>query len=99
MNKLVYILYLYIWDKSHEKPSEKGHFFFHDVDFFVNFLIILFVWVFWLHSCLYTICMPDAGSGQKGASDPQELQLQTAGRCNAGVRNRIWVLWKRSKQS
>lgn len=25
MNNLAYILYLYIWDKSHQKPSEEGH--------------------------------------------------------------------------
>lgn len=39
-------------------------------------LFLLWVWVFCLHVCLCTICMPDAHENQKTASDSLELVLQ-----------------------
>ena len=47
---------------------------------YVSFSFILCVWVFCLHVCLCTMCMPGAYEGQKRASDALELELQTA--CN-----------------
>ena len=37
-----------------------------------------------------------ACEGQKKASDPLEVELQTAVSGYVGVRHRIWVLWKRA---
>ena len=40
------------------------------------FDFILCVWVFWLHVCLCTICMPNAGIDQMGWLDALDLKLQ-----------------------
>lgn len=47
--------------------------------------------IFYMYGCLacthVTTCVPSALSSQKRASDPQELQLQTAVTCHMGAGN------------
>lgn len=50
---------------------------------------VLCVWVFCLHVCLCTMCVPGAYRGQKKVLDSLELELQT----DVGARNWTWVVW------
>lgn len=45
--------------------------------FYVYLLLFLCVWLFFLHTCPYIMCVPDAGWGRKKVSDP--LRLGTDG--------------------
>ena len=49
--------------------------------------------------CMCTVCEPGACRGQKGALDPQELELQMVGGCHVGAENQTQVLWKSSQCS
>jgi hypothetical protein len=70
-------------DESHRKQ-----FIFYLV-LYLNF--ILCVWLFCLHVCLCTTCMPCACRGQKRASDPLEVELKTVGRHHVGAGNQTWL--------
>jgi hypothetical protein len=54
-----------------------------------TFLNISWVWVFCLHVCLHTICVPGAHRGQKRDLDlgSLELELQIAGHHHVGTGN------------
>ena len=53
----------------------------------------------YLNVNLYTMCVPGACGGQKGASDSMGLELQMAGSHHVDARNRTWVLCKSSRCS
>jgi hypothetical protein len=40
------------------------------------------VWVFCLHICLCTVCVPGAHGSQRRVSDPLELELQFVVSCH-----------------
>lgn len=41
----------------------------------LKLILILYVWVFCLDVCMFTVCMPDAYVGLKRALDALELKL------------------------
>lgn len=57
---------------------------------------MLNVWVFCLHICLCTRCIPCAHGGQKWALDPLQLQLHMVVRDHMGAGNWTPVLWENS---
>ena len=59
----------------------------------LSFLIaILGVWLFFLHVCLCTVCMPDAHGGQRRALDLLKLELQMVVNHCVGARNKTQIL-------
>lgn len=46
------------------------------VEFFGFFLLVLYVWMFCLHICLCTVCVPCAYGDQRRALAPLNLGLQ-----------------------
>ena len=53
----------------------------------------------WMYICLCATYMPGACRGQKKASDPMQLKLQTAVSCHTGAGSRTQALCKSSKYS
>ena len=61
--------------------------------YFIRFILFYFMcidWMFHLHGCLCSECMPDALRGQKRVSDPLELELQWAQMWILGSKQVIW---------
>lgn len=48
---------------------------------FLFLLSVSYVWVFWLHKCLYAMCMLGVQGGKKRESEALELKLQEVVRC------------------
>lgn len=42
----------------------------------ILFIFMLCVWMFYLHACLCTICVPGAMGARKGCQVPLELEVQ-----------------------
>jgi hypothetical protein len=45
--------------------------------FFFSFKKFLHVWIFYLHVCTCTLCVPGIYRNQKRAPDPQKVEIQT----------------------
>lgn len=52
-----------------------------------------------LHVCMCSVCGHDIHGGQKGVSDPLELEIKTLVGCHMGAGNRPWVLCRSSQCS
>jgi hypothetical protein len=86
------------------ESTSKADAFDYNIVFRFNFLIVLCVknfldliscvWVFCLHPCLCTTCMPETVRGQKRESDPLDLGLQMIVSRHVCAGNQIQVLWK-----
>lgn len=50
--------------------------------------------MFYLHFCLYTLCVLGALGGQKSVSNPLELELNMIMSGHVGSGNQTWFLWK-----
>lgn len=57
---------------------------------------ILLVFVFCLHVCLSTACVPGVLQSKKGVSEPLTLELEVPVSCHVGAGNETQVLWKNS---
>lgn len=69
-----------------------------DADMLFSLLSYLCVWVFHLHVCVCTACVPDTHKGQNTASDAHlELELQTIVSYRLGAGNQTYVLSKNSQ--
>lgn len=49
--------------------------------------IILSIWMFYLHACLYNMCVHGSHGGQERKLGAQELELWTVVSCNVGAGN------------
>ena len=58
-----------------------------------------YVWVFGLHLCLCTVCLPGSCRDWKAVSDSLERELQALAGCHVGAATQIQVLWKSSQGS
>lgn len=52
-----------------------------------------------LHLCLSATCVPGDLRGQKGVSDPLNLELEVPMSCHVGASKETHVLWERSQCS
>ena len=66
---------------------------------FLLTLIILCAWVFCLHECLCTTCMPGTCRGQKMVSDALELEFGELWAFIVGAGDQTWVLCRNAAVS
>lgn len=82
--RLAWCIYIYIYKSS--IPIKKYYF-------------ILSIWMFYLHACLYNMCVHGSHGSQERKLGPQELELWTVVSCNVGSGNWTQICYKSSQFS
>lgn len=59
--------------------------------------VILYVWLFYMHLCIHSLCVPGAYGSKNEEMDTLELELQVDVNFHVSSRNLTWVLRKSSK--
>jgi hypothetical protein len=61
----IHTYYIYVYTHTHTYT-------------YIHIYIYVYGWIFCIHICLYTNCVPGTCKGQKGASGSVELKIQKA---------------------